>query len=87
MKCEICGNEAMENSVVCSDKCQQVRLKRFEILNKYTPTHGCDNCWGDLHVGCSSKCQEEFRIMGELSKDLWGLIHLITEKDTKKFGR
>ena len=61
--------------------------KPFEILNKYTPTHGCDNCWGDLHVGCSTKCQKEFRIMGELSKDLCGLIHMITEKDTKKFGR
>ena len=80
MKCEICNNDARENSIVCSDKCQEVRLLRHKILDKYTPTNGCSNCWGDLHEGCTDKCRKEFKKMGELSQDLWKLIRLITRK-------
>ena len=81
--CDVCNNKSTENSVVCSDACQEIRLKMFKIGDKYAPTHGCDNCWGDLHQGCSSKCKEEFRLGRELSTDLWELVHLVTKKNTK----
>ena len=82
-KCEVCGRKAMRNSIVCSDECQEVRLKRHRILDKYTPTHGCDNCWGDLHQGCTNECKAEFKLMGELSQDLWSLIRLVVASLTK----
>ncbi len=81
MKCQVCPNASQENSVVCSDKCQEIRLQVFKIGDKYAPTHGCANCWGDLHEGCTTKCKEEFRVGGELGSDLWGLVHLITNKE------
>jgi len=77
MKCVICKKEAMENSVICSDKCAKIRLKLFELDNKYFPTHGCDNCWGDLHQGCTEKCRREFDESRKFGKDLWSLVHLI----------
>ena len=88
-KCEICGKPPMKNSIVCSEKCQEVRLKRHEILNKYTPTHGCDNCRSDAHVGCTEECEAEFRKMGELSDDLWKLIGLVVDSlnPTTKKGK
>jgi hypothetical protein len=26
-----------------------------------SPPSGCDNCWGDLHVGCSDECRADSR--------------------------
>ena len=78
-KCVICTNDSLENSVVCSDDCQKVRLQIFSLTDKYTPTHGCDNCWGDLGIGCSTKCRQEFKAMGKFSTDMWSLVHLITK--------
>jgi len=83
MKCVICNKEATENSIVCSDKCQAVRLEMFRLINKYFPTHGCDNCWGDLHEGCTDQCIREFKEGGAFSGDLWGLVHLVTNKKRK----
>ena len=81
MKCEVCKKEIeLHNSVVCSDKCGEARKKIFEITDKYFPTYGCDNCWGDLCQGCSQKCKNERGARFKLSKDLWDLIHLIFHK-------
>lgn len=79
MKCEICKKELSQekNSVVCSDKCSAVRKRILEIGDKYFPTHGCDNCWGDLHQGCTEQCKREFREAGEFFGDLWSIIQLI----------
>lgn len=46
-----------------------------EFQKKYFPTHGCDNCLGDLHEGCSEKCKSEFRAYGECSR----IMQLIDE--------
>lgn len=85
MKCEICNIEIPKekNSVVCSDKCQEIRLLIFKIGDKYFPTNGCDNCWGDLHQGCSEQCRKEFRESLKFGQDLWSIIHLIYPKDLK----
>ena len=50
MKCVICKKEidAKRNSVVCDEKCKNIRLKLLNLVTKYFPTNGCDNCWGDL---------------------------------------
>ena len=77
MKCEVWKKPAMENSIVCSDNCQEVRLKMFELGDKYYPTHGCDNCWSDSHTGCTEQCKKEFKESGEFGKDLWSLVRLI----------
>ena len=79
MKCEICGIEVPreKNSVVCSDKCLAIRKRLFEIGDKYFPTNGCDNCWGDLHQGCSEQCQKEYRDSIKFGQDLWSIIRLI----------
>jgi len=81
IKCEICGKTPMKNSVICSEKCKAVRLRIMEIGNKYFPTYGCDNCWGDLHEGCTEQCKKEFRESGEFGKDLWSIIRLIFPKE------
>lgn len=67
----------MQNSIVCSERCQQVRLRKLELNEKYYPTNGCDNCWGDLGGSCTLECREEFRKAHEFSKDLWSLIRVI----------
>lgn len=79
MKCEICRTEVPreKNSVVCSDKCQQVRLEMFRIDKKYFPTNGCDNCWGDLGGKCSEQCNKEFRASSGFWRDMWSLIRVI----------
>jgi len=79
MKCEICNIEISreKNSVVCSEKCEAVRLKLFELGNKYFPTNGCDNCWGDLHSGCSEQCQKERKESMKFGTDLWSIINII----------
>ena len=80
MKCELCNKEALKNKVICSEHCQEVRLKLFALGDKYTPTHGCDNCWGDLGGNCTEECNKEFKKLGELMGDLWSLVHLVTNK-------
>ena len=80
MKCEICGKPALEGIVVCSKQCQKIRLKMFKLMDKYTPTPGCENCRGDLYQGCTDKCKKEFDELGKFSQDLWSLIDLIFPK-------
>ena len=79
MKCEICQTEIPreKNSVVCSDKCQEIRLVIFRLCDKYFPTNGCDNCWGDLHQGCSGQCKKEFSEALVFGQDVWKLIRII----------
>lgn len=79
MKCEICQKKVPKekNSIVCSDKCNAVRKRIFEIGKKYFPTHGCDNCLEDLYSGCTEQCRKEFRGARLFAIDLWSIIHLI----------
>ncbi len=42
----------------------------IKFAAKYAPTNGCDNCWGDLHIGCTDQCIEEFRKAGNLAIEL-----------------
>jgi len=49
MKCRICGRKAKKNSIVCSDECQDIRLKMRELDKKYFPTNGCDKCGESLY--------------------------------------
>ena len=79
MKCRICGRKAKKNSIVCSDECQDIRLKMRELDKKYFPTNGCDNCWSDAHVGCTTKCKEEFRKSREFIQDMWSLVKLLNK--------
>jgi hypothetical protein len=81
MKCEICKKEVgpRKNSVVCSDKCKDIRKLIFELEDKYFPRHGCENCWGDLHQGCTEQCKKEFRECQEFGTDLWKLVRKITD--------
>jgi len=76
-KCVVCGKPSMKNVIVCSDNCQNISSKLFELNDKYFPTNGCDNCWGDLHNGCSDKCKEERKKSSEFGIDLWLIIRLI----------
>jgi hypothetical protein len=78
MKCIICGKEVkINNSIVCCDKCGTIYNKIIEIQNKYFPCHGCENCLGDLHQGCTEECKTEFDNYRIFGTDLWNLIHLI----------
>ena len=79
IKCGVCGSPAMKNSVICSDRCAKIRLKMFELDKKYFPTHGCENCWGDLGKGCTEQCRREFRESKEFGQDLWSLVRLFFE--------
>ena len=66
----------MENSVICSELCSRTRLRIHELIDKYFPTNGCDNCWGDLHQGCSEQCRREFVEGSKFARDLWELVRL-----------
>ena len=80
MECVICKTEipiTMKNSIVCSDRCESIGNKLNDINKKYFPTNGCDNCWSDLHHGCSEKCNKEFADSLEFGQDLWSIIRLI----------
>ena len=79
IKCRICGKPALKNSVICSDKCAKIRLKRLEIMDKYAHPNGYNNCWGDLHQGCTEQCRREFEKYGELGEDLMDLIDLLKQ--------
>jgi hypothetical protein len=75
--CAVCRSRSAEkNSIVCSDKCNEIRLRIIKLTSKYTPTNGCDNCWGDLHQGCTNKCKEEFKVAGEFVKELYELVRV-----------
>jgi len=80
MRCQICNKKARENKVICSDHCQEVRLMTHKLVDKYFPTKGCENCWGDLGGRCSEQCQKEFREMGKFATDLWALVHLTSHR-------
>lgn len=67
----------MENKVICSDRCSEIRKKFFSLGKKYFPTHGCDNCLSDLHRGCSDECKKEFKESSEFYRDMWSLVRLI----------
>jgi len=78
MKCKVCKiNEAETGSIVCSDECNEKRLTIIELSNIFTPTNGCDNCWGDLGQGCTEECKKEFRVSGEFIKALYSLVRNI----------
>jgi len=77
-KCDVCNNERAKNLVICSDKCEKVRNMIFDLTKEYFPTNGCDNCWGDLHNGCSEQCKKEFRESLKFGTKLWELVHFIT---------
>ena len=81
MNCEVCGKEAKENLVVCSDRCEIIRIKIHEIVDDYFPTNGCDACWGDLTQGCTDQCKNEFVLARKFSLELWELIHFIMGKE------
>ena len=77
MKCQVCKvREAENNSIVCSDRCHTVMKTIIELTSKYCPTHGCDNCWGDLGIGCTPKCREEFKNSGEFANELYALVRI-----------
>jgi len=75
MKCQVCKtNEAKPNSIVCGDRCNNARLEIIRLSSKYTPTNGCENCWGDLGQGCTKKCKEEFKKSDEFVAELYSLV-------------
>ena len=82
MNCEICGEELSKDSkiVVCSDKCASIRLFKNQLIHKYFPANGCDNCLSDSGGRCSDQCVREMRAGVEFSQDLWKLIGLFREK-------
>lgn len=82
-QCDVCGKKRMKNIVVCSDRCADIHLLAYQLSDKYFPTNGCDNCWGDLHHGCSEKCKQEFRDSLKHGQDVWRLVHFIMRGDGK----
>jgi len=79
MKCYICNKKSRKDSIVCSDSCNRIRLLIIQLSNKYTPTNGCDNCWGDLGQGCTIDCKQEFKKSSEFIKDMHKLVVLAKE--------
>ncbi len=81
MKCIICKtSEAQPNSIVCSENCEKIRIMILSMNRRYTPTNGCDNCWGDLGGNCSQKCKDEFEKSQEFIGELYEIIRLAFNK-------
>jgi len=79
VKCVVCGKDAMDWSVVCSERCASVRKLLFEVGDEYAPRSGCPNCWGDLYVGCTPECNAESERAARLFRSLWSLAHQCVE--------
>ena len=81
MKCEVCKTkESEKNTVVCSEKCNEIRLEIIRLANKYTPTNGCENCWGDLGQGCTYECKDEFKKATEFVEELQRIVRVSFNK-------
>jgi len=82
-KCDVCHKEISRelNSIVCSERCSEIRLKVHAITDEYTPTHGCANCWGDLHEGCTDECRREFSEAIIFGRKVWDIIRVIYPKE------
>ncbi len=83
MKCEVCDSLAQKNSVVCSENCKELRLQILRMISRCCPSNGCENCWSDLHQGCSEQCKQESRKTSAFSRDLWTLIRCSQIKESK----
>ena len=86
LKCEVCGRPCLKGLIICSDECNNIRLAKYALVDKYFPTYGCDNCLGDLHEGCTDKCKKEFSDACAFGSDLWAFVRLVmnnTEKMVK----
>ena len=83
MKCQVCKiREAEPTVVVCSADCSEIRLMINRLVDVYAPTHGCENCWGDLNIGCTEQCRREFIHAGNLSHDLYLLVRMAFNSNT-----
>ena len=77
MKCQVCKvHDAEKNTIVCSDNCNDIRLRIIVLSDKYTPTNGCENCWGDLGIVCTDKCQDEFNKSHVFITELFCFVRL-----------
>ena len=38
-----------------------------EIVSRYVPDKGCDNCLGDLHQGCTDECKANWKLSNEVA--------------------
>ena len=50
------------------------------IAIKYAPLHGCENCRGDLHQGCSDECKHEFEVFRSMRDDIKNTLDQIREE-------
>jgi hypothetical protein len=77
MKCQVCKiNESKPNCIVCSDRCNKIRLEINRLVDKYKHTNGCENCLGDLDQGCTEICKNEFKEAHEFVNELYSLIRI-----------
>ncbi len=62
----------------------EARKLLVKLIGKYAPTNGCDNCWGDLHVGCTEQCKQEFKKASEFAIELRDLREHYHKQQLKK---
>jgi len=77
INCEVCGKPALKNVVICSKRCEKVRLYVYKLIDKYFPLHGCSNCWEDLGGRCTDECRKEFQAGREFADDIWSLVKML----------
>ena len=53
-----------------SKKEELLKLTSVKIANKYAQANGCDNCWGDLHQGCTAECTASMKKWGQCIEDI-----------------
>ena len=59
---------------------KQVNELIRKISDEFAPSNGCENCWGDLHQGCTEECVETLKKWGKLFREIDSLKeYLITE--------
>lgn len=46
------------------------------IASKYVPWKGCENCWGDTHLGCTDECLRNQQVQESFIDELKSLITL-----------
>lgn len=57
-----------------------------QIVTKYVPNKGCENCWGDLGGRCTDECWANWRLSRELEQVVVDLIETAKAEARKEFA-
>lgn len=65
-QCEKCSALSRINETTPEDARINLQIAR-KVVSKYVLDKGCENCWGDLHQGCTDECKANWKLSNEVA--------------------